>query len=134
MEKASAICRKAAEIISTNGWAQGAHARDTNGTVCRIVSGDAAVFSIYGAISRALYLAGQDHDDRAIQHQNMALWDEVTRRAARERGQYSGVHPLMDFNDDPRRTQAEVIGFLTDCAYALEQAETVEKLKNGEKA
>ena len=131
---ASAICRKAVEIINCNGWAQGAHARDTAGVVCRIISGDAATFSIYGAISKALYLLDQPHDDKAMQQDQSALWNEITHRAAKERGQYSGVHPLFDFNDDPRRTQGEVIGFLNDCAYALEQAEKAKLAENGVKA
>lgn len=126
----SAVCRKAAEIISNNGWTQGSHARDTNGMVCPIRSGDAAVFSIYGAISKALYLMDQDSSDKGMQN-TQPLWDALTRQAAKERGQYSGVHPLMDYNDDPKRTTGEVIGFLNDCAYALEQ---VEKAENGEKA
>lgn len=118
----SAVCRKAAEIISTNGWTQGAHARNTDNLVCRITSGEAAYFSIYGALSKALYLLDQDHSDKAMQARS-DMWLELTSRAAAERGQYSGVHPLFDFNDDPRRTQGEVIGFLNDCAYALEQKE-----------
>jgi hypothetical protein len=119
---ASAICRKAAEIINQNGWCQGAHARDTNGTVCPIKSGDAATFSLYGAVSRALYLLGCDSSDKAMQHR-IDLWQELTHRAGKERGQYSGVHPVMDFNDDRNRSQGEVVGFLGDCAYALEQRE-----------
>lgn len=130
---ASAICRKAAEIINQNGWTQGARARNTENVVCQIISGDAASFSIYGAVSKAMYLLGCAHDDKAMQHR-LDLWQELTSRAARERGQYSGVHPLFDFNDDRNRTQGEVVGFLNDCAYALEQAESAKMAENGEKA
>ena len=61
------------------------------------------------------------------------LWGMLTQRAAKERGQYSGVHPVMDFNDDRNRTQGEVIGFLGDCAYALEQAEKAKMATTGAK-
>lgn len=130
---ASAICRKAAEIINQNGWTQGAHARDTAGIVCPIVSGDAAVFSLYGAVSKAMYLLGCEHSDKAMQHR-LDLWGELTHRAGQERGQYSGVHPVMDFNDDRNRTQGEVVGFLNDCAYALEQREKAKMAETGVKA
>lgn len=121
-QNGSDIIRKAAEIINQNGWCQGSHARDSNGVVCRILHPDAATFSIYGAVSKALYLFGLDPSDKAIQN-TQPMWDVLTQQAARQRAQYTGVHPLMDFNDNPNCSPGEALGFLGDCAQQLETAE-----------
>ena len=126
LTRAANIVEAAARRIETYGWTQGAHARTTEGLVCRIQSPDAAYFSIYGAIYREMANEGlaENMGDAILQQglTGMAIWTAVTNRAVRERKSYSGVHPAIDFNDTDGRTQAEIIGFLRDCAIDLKTA------------
>lgn len=115
----------AADRIKTYGWAQGAHARDTEGRPCRITAPEAAYFSVYGAIMKEMANAGlidPKGDDVAVQG-FMPMWQVLTTEARKLRRSYNGVHPLFDFNDDPARTQAGMVEFLLDCADKLEAIE-----------
>lgn len=118
------ILRRAADRLKVYGWTQGAHARDTEGRVCRITAPEAAYWSAYGAIMREMANAGlieAGGDDKAVQ--TSTLWAVVTREAVRYRRAYNGVHPLFDINDDPARTVHGMIDFLLDCAERLETEE-----------
>jgi len=123
-QSAAGIVRRAAERIETYGWTQGAHARTTGNVVCRILDPDAAYWSIYGAVYKEMYLAGLADGDVSVQQSMIgrAIWQVLTRQAVSERTAYTGVHPVIEFNDAPGRSQAEVTGFLRDCAALLEQA------------
>lgn len=121
---AADLVEAAAGRIETYGWTQGAHARTTENLVCPVMSPDAAYFSIYGAVMREMTNAGLEGGDAAAQNSlvGIVLWTAVTNRVVRERRSYSGVHPVIDFNDTDARTQAEVVGFLRDCAEDLKTA------------
>lgn len=123
----SVILRRAADRLKVYGWAQGAHARDTEGRVCRITAPEAAYWSAYGAIMREMANAGlidARGDDLAVQ--TSALWAVVTREAVKWRRGYNGIHPLFDINDDPSRTVHGMVDFLLDCAERMEAEERKE--------
>lgn len=124
LAQAAALVEAAAGRIETYGWTQGAHARTTENMVCAVNSPDAAYFSIYGAVFREMDIAGLTGGDIAAQNSRVgiAIWAAITHRAVSERRGYSGVHPAIDFNDTDGRTQAEVVGFLRDCAHDLKVA------------
>lgn len=122
LAQAAQIVEAAAKRIETYGWTQGAHARTTENLVCRVMDPEAAYFSIYGAIDREMVNAGLTGGDIQTQTSltGMAIWTVLTRQGVAERIGYSGVHPVIEFNDAHGRTQAEVTGFLRDCARTLE--------------
>lgn len=121
LDKAAEIVDAAARRIETYGWTQGAHARDTDNLVVRAMSADAAYFSIYGAVLREIANAGLGGGDLPTQTtpEGVAIWTALTHQGVKDRTAYTGIHPVIEFNDAYGRTQAEVIGFLRDCANLL---------------
>jgi len=76
------------------GWCQGTLARDTQGEACLETSPDAIAWCTYGAIYAAY--------PNEPQHRE-SLLDKL---------QVLFHIPLAKWNDDPKRTQAEVIALL----------------------
>lgn len=108
------VIEKALELIR-NGWIQGDMARDENGHGVISTSPFAKCFCLEGAMVRA------HHDLCMVKPQSWEKWGEaVARRAAsvdlveRKLVEY-GYHSdgcLHMWNDQPERTQQDVIDFL----------------------
>lgn len=97
--KISEILDKAADLIEPKGaWTQGESARDDQAVGLMADNPTACSFCMYGAIVRASggYLEG----------------NEVCSRAIR----FLGVPSLINWNDRPNRTQAEVVAKLREAA------------------
>ena len=77
------------------GWCQGSIARDAQGKSCLETSPDAVQWCLYGAVSAAY---PYDIQKRGEILDKLPLPTNV---------------PLGRWNDDPKRTQAEVIALLT---------------------
>ena len=87
----------AAELIEQDGWMQGGYHRD--GKHC-----------VLGAIAGVI--DGVDHTDTSLIEQ--LLWRE--RDAHRALSETLGTSEIADWNDDPKRTKAEVVAALRNTA------------------
>lgn len=119
MTSAADVLRAAGALIEL-GWSQGAPARDANGVPVLLfgeTSGDrsraavnreATSFSIYGAVCKAMTMAGPC--DRLP-----LVWDVLFRLASATEVPHGGnnhVHPVIQFNEHEGRTKAEVLALL----------------------
>lgn len=98
------VLHRAADVIEEWGWAQGTHARRTDGSPCGWDSVTAASFCALGAIHKALDDLGLVGEDRNF---------------VRCAGWLAGCVPdfnIKDWNDDLGRTQAEVVATLRAAA------------------
>lgn len=95
------------ELLAT-GWAQRVMARDKNGGNTEYMDSDAASFCVLGAIWRA-------RGDLELEPKQLipTLW-RVTAQM--------GITSISKWNDDPIRTQAEVLA-LVDRAIEIAEAE-----------
>lgn len=115
MTSAGDVLRAAGALIET-GWSQGTPARDGNGAVVPLYSGDvkagvnpaAVSFSIYGAVCKAVAVAGR------VERLPL-VWDVLYRLAISTETPHGGnnhVHPVIQFNEQEGRTKAEVLALL----------------------
>lgn len=114
MTSAADVLRAASALIET-GWSQGAAARDGNGNPVSLFRGDikagvnpdAVSLSIYGAVAVA---ASAGRVDRMP-----LVWDVLYKLASASDTPHGGnnhVHPVVQFNEAPGRTKAEVLALL----------------------
>lgn len=93
------ILTAAADLIAPEGgWTQGTFARDSEGKQTGWRDPEAACFCVSGAIARA----------------NGGLWTAWNAFDAYCRKR--GFRHMAEFNDEPRRTQAEVVAALRQAA------------------
>lgn len=123
------LIRHAAKLIETQGWTQGAAARDLAGAEVPLLAvgqaGDSRVrvnsrahsFSIYGALVKAQELYGEPT------HIGM-MWNTLMELASQLDTTPSGgknyVHPVIMYNENMDRTKAEVMAFMEQAASAIE--------------
>jgi hypothetical protein len=97
MENTLKVLRRARDMVAA-GWCQGSAARNSAGTPVSAASDDACQFCLYGAVARAAwYLRDFDAEGTAI-------------CAIRLAGEIDGG--LIRWNDQPSRTQADVVNLL----------------------
>lgn len=125
MMRPNELLRRAAAIIAAGGWSAGAVARDGTGWPTALYRGERAAinpeavsFSVYGAVCKAL------NEGRGCSHAPL-LWDVLSRQAGAANGAVQGgtnhLHPIIQFNETPGRTQAEVLALLEAAAAECEQ-------------
>lgn len=101
---AAAILRKAATLVETSGWCQGAGARTEHGRAVWPDNPDAQCFCMLGAIQRAskFWLWPGGHGPR--------------REAVLAAQKAIGGSPIAWWNDHPGRTKEEVAAKLLEAA------------------
>ena len=101
---------KTRELLAT-GWTRGVWARDKNDNEVPISGSKAVCFCLEGAIVRARRDFGPlpEYGDLNGMALNIAL-------------KQAGIISIIDWNDDPRRTQSEVLA-LIDRAIEIAEAE-----------
>ena len=96
------------------GWTQGAYARDKNGKqVDEFSRNEATCFCIMGAaanVARKLQNGSSKDYDEAIMRVDM----NYAIRNALEHDWGESIRSIPDFNDNPRRTQEDVVQLLND--------------------
>lgn len=102
MATVSEILSAAADLIETRGWTQGAAARDPKGAAVDGQDPDACCWCAIGAINRATPARSFEEFQAA-----MTTVERVLELPS-ERDTW-GLYPLASWNDDPSRTQAEVV-------------------------
>lgn len=105
------VLDRAADLIEPEGaWTQGAYAKTADGN--HFMHGDAAgavCWCAIGAIDKASASQGRDHPNY--------LWLGAARQLADILPQACGLNDtITTFNDDPGRTQAEVVAKLREAA------------------
>jgi hypothetical protein len=123
------LIRAAIGILTSNGWSQGAAARNhygeqlplylpaTGGDSRARIHPDAVSFSIYGALAKAMGDAGT-----AVANPGL-LWATLDAAAKLHvvPGGTNHLHALIAFNEVEGRTHAEVLEFLEGVALQLEE-------------
>lgn len=104
------VLRGAADLIANNGWCQRIPAFDSEGVAVNAMAPDAVCFCADAAIAH-----------KAPTQQLYFLAREYLRNYVRD-----NVKPkffrLANWNDDPKRTQEEVVSTMRECAAELEGA------------
>ena len=101
--KSVEVLTKARELISDPAkWTQGASAKNRDGKVVGLMSDDAECFCLIGAIDR-ITLDGEDAD-------NDTAW--AGAEAYRLTRDAIGGGAISEWNDEPKRTHADVISAL----------------------
>jgi hypothetical protein len=116
---AAAMLREARGLL-LGGWCRGAQARDGAGSGVAAWSEDARSWSVLGALLASWYLeqgAGLDTDVAAHSVDARALGD-----ATAALGEVAGTASLEQWNDEPRRTLAEVTAAIDRAVETLERS------------
>jgi len=112
--KTAEILEAAADLIEPPGaWIQGAMATNKDGFIVVPSSAKAVRWCLFGAILTATRRAGGSRDDSAVPFHEANEY--ITRT-----GLGDGV---TEFNDDPARTQAEVVAALRAAAKEVTNGE-----------
>jgi hypothetical protein len=123
------LIRRAAKLIETQGWTQGAAARDQAGAEVQLLAvgqaGDSRVrvnnrahsFSIYGALVKAQELYGEPTNVGVMWNTLMELAAQLDTKPA---GGKNFVHPVITYNENMDRTLADVLAFMEQAATAIE--------------
>lgn len=83
-------------LAKPEAWAKGQYARDRNGYECSATNDKAVCWCIEGAAMRV-------HSHASV----IPLMDGV--------GESRGYDGVVDFNDDPKTTHADILAFLAEC-------------------
>lgn len=127
--KPSQIVRAAIKILTEQGWCQGASAKDHAG--CNLLlyeassAGDgrarinqqAASFSIYGSIAKAMENAGTAVPQAGLMWQVLQALAEAVPEAK------GHIHPIVGYNESLNRTKDEVLALMERAAVELEKRE-----------
>ena len=115
-EKAAKIARDAAAYVR-RGWTQGADARDIEGKPVELNDPKACSWCMGGALDAAFgaMFGGGGYDARYAGYDLMLRTHAAVMRRLTEKWL-----SVVDFNDDERRTQEEVVALLEATAALLE--------------
>jgi hypothetical protein len=114
---AAAMVTEARGLV-VRGWCQGTHARDRRGLEVPAWSDDARSWSLLGA----LLASWQRHDADALEADVIShlVEAEALGGATEVLGEVVGTASLEQWNDDPRRKQADVLEALDRALRLLE--------------
>lgn len=93
------ILRRAADLVA-QGWTQGWYATDANGNAFAPDHPNACKFCAIGAIKNAAAEQGSGYLPDILHHFS----------------KHEGIHDIAEWNDDPSRTQGQVVAALRNAA------------------
>jgi hypothetical protein len=112
---AAAMVNEARRLV-TNGWCQGAHARDGAGLEVPSWSEEARSWSLLGALLTSWHAQDSRNDADVVAHLADA---HALGEATQVLGEVVGTASLEGWNDAAKRTQADVVAAMDGALVAL---------------